>query len=355
MRPSIINGYIIKRTALFIAIVVLAIGGLLLVMNVADEISRRGSERYTAWNALVHELYGMPLYLYQFIGPMVLLGTLLSVAGMAKNSELVIIQLASRSAAGLVLRLLLPGLLLLGPIFYVGEWVAPKLNLQGEVYRADKLGRSRPTLSGEWYRDNQWIINAEFISPERVITGLTLFELNESNELTSVTYAQRAVPQAQGWRLEDAQVVTFSPTQTQQIQVAERQWSPNNFNADLVGILSQRTRELTLSQLARQVQFATEQDQPNPELSLTYWTRFWFPVQYTGMLFLALVFSFGSFRQHTLGDAAFKGVALAIAVQLLTETAGSLLMVIGLPAMLAAFVPTGLFVGGVFWLLRRRL
>ncbi|MCH8532892.1 MAG: LPS export ABC transporter permease LptG [Saccharospirillum sp.] len=355
MTRSIINHYILKRTAIFIAIVVLAIGGLLLVMNVADEISRRGSEDYSAWDALLNELYGLPLYLYQFIGPMVLLGTLISVAGMAKSSELVIIQLASRSAAGLVLRLLLPGLILLAPIFYVGEWVAPQLRLHAEIVRADKLGRSRPTLSGEWYRDNQWIINADFISPDRVISGLTLFELDSTNQLTSVIYAQQAVPQANGWRLENARILEFATERTAQSFAEESLWFPENFNADLVSILSQRTRELTLSQLARQVRFATEQDQPNPELSLTYWNRFWFPIQYVGMLFLALAFSFGSFRQRTLGDAAFKGVALAIAIQLLTETAGSLLMVVGVPALLAALVPTGLFVGGAFWVLRRRL
>jgi LPS export ABC transporter permease LptG len=355
MGLSILNSYILRRTAVFIAIVVLAIGGLLLVMGVADEISRRGSDSYTPFDAFLYKLYGLPLEVYQFIGPMVLLGTLLSVAGMAKNSELVIIQLASTSAYGLVIRLILPGLMLLPIVYFTGEWLAPQLRLQAEAARAVKLDRSLPTLSGEWYRDNEWIINVDFVSPDRDITGLTIFELDTDNDLKTVTYASTASPIDQGWMLNQVKRIEFSDQSVQRSAFETLTWQPANFNADLLGILSQRDRELTLQQLWVQVRFSLDQALPDPRLELTFWSRLWFPVQYIAMLFLALVFSFGSFRQKTLGDAAFKGVALAIAVQLVSDTTGSLLMVMGLTPILAALMPSVLFLGVTVWLVKTRL
>jgi len=78
---SILNAYIIRRTATFIAIVILAIAGLLMIMGVADELSRRASESYGLFDVILYKLAGMPSEVYQYIGPIVLLGTLLSVAG----------------------------------------------------------------------------------------------------------------------------------------------------------------------------------------------------------------------------------------------------------------------------------
>ena len=352
---SIINGYIIRRTAVFIAIVVLAIGGLLMVMGVADELSRRASDSYGPLEASLYQLLSMPLEVYQYIGPMVLLGTLISVAGMAKNNELVIIQLASSSAYGLVLRLLLPGLLLMPIIYFVGEWVAPQMRQQAEVSRAVNLNRSLPTLSGEWFQDNQWIINVDFVSPERDIRGLTVFELTTDNNLASMIYAPEASPIDRGWRLLNGRRIEFDNDQVVHSEFATLNWQPANFNADLLSLLAQRTRELTLPQVWRQVTFSQQQRRSDPELALTFWNRLWFPVTYLGMLFLALVFSFGSFRQKTLGDAAFKGVALAIAVQLATETGASLLLVAGLSAPYAALLPPLIFLATAIWLVNRRL
>ncbi|HET8903091.1 MAG TPA: LptF/LptG family permease, partial [Saccharospirillum sp.] len=170
-----------------------------------------------------------------------------------------------------------------------------------------------------------------------------------------VTYAPTASPIDQGWMLNDVKQVTFNEDSVDHSTFETLNWQPANFNADLLSILSQRERELTLQQLWVQVRFSLEQALPDPRLELAFWSRLWFPVQYIAMLFLALVFSFGSFRQKTLGDAAFKGVALAIAVQLVTDTTGSLLMVVGLTPALAALAPSLLFLGVTVWLVKARL
>ncbi|WP_108125526.1 LptF/LptG family permease [Saccharospirillum mangrovi] len=352
---SILNAYIVRRTALFISIVVLAIGGLLLIMGIADELSRRASENYGVWDALIYKLSGLPSEIYQYIGPMVLLGTLISVAGMAKNNELVIVQLASTSAVALLFRLMLPGLILLPLVFCIGEWVGPQLRQQAELVRAIKLDRQLPTLSGEWYQDNQWIINVDFVSPERDIRGLTVFEMSSENDLLTVLYAPQARPINQGWELLEGRRVDFKDQQVIHSDFDRYLWQPDNFNADLLGLLSQRSYRLTLPQVWQQMQFSQQQRQVDPELALAFWNRMWFPIIYLGMLFLALIFSFGSFRQRTLGDAAFKGVALAIAIQLVTETSASLLLVVGLSAPYAALLPPMVFFIGTVLAIRHRL
>lgn len=354
MTRYLLSRYIISRTALFVAIVILAIGGLLLVMGFADEVSRRVSDRYSPWNAFVFKAMGMPSEIYTFVGPMVMLGTLVAVGGMGKASELVIIQLVSRSAKGLIFRLILPGLILLPIVFAIGEWVAPSLAVKAEVYRADKRNWGLPTLEGEWYRDGQWVINTEFVGPTQNIKGLTLFEL-DNNQLISAKYAQTATPNANGWLLSNVRETVFNPEGVQYRQHAELQWTPTNFDADLIEILAQDTNKLTLSQLMTQVNFSYEQNLQQGDLSLTFWNRVWFPIEYLGMLFLALAFSMGSFRQRTLGDTAFRALALAIAAQLLIDTTASVGLVLNLAPWLAALLPHLLFMCLAAWQLKRKL
>lgn len=354
MTRHLISRYIISRTALFIGIVILAIGGLLLVMGFADEVSRRASDRYSPWNAFIYKALSTPSEIYMFVGPMVMLGTLIAVGGMGKNNELVIIQLASRSASGLVLRLILPGLLLLPLVFVVGEWVAPRLAVQADTYRAELRRWGMPTLEGQWYRDGEWMINTEFVGPDQSIKGLTLFELDQ-NELSRAIYAQTAKPVNSGWKLDDVRVTHFEQDQIRHEQHPQWLWAPAIFDADLLETLALNTSKLTLTQLYTQVAFASQQNLNQGDLPLEFWSRFWFPLEYIGMLILALAFSMGSFRQRTLGDTAFRATALAIAAQLLIDTTGSLALVLDLTPWLATFIPHGVFVALVTWQLSRRL
>lgn len=355
MRRQILNSYIISRTALSIAIVLLSIGGLLLVMGFADEVSRRVSDTYAPLDALLYKVYTVPAEVYEFIGPIVMLGTLIAVGGMGKSSELVIIQLASRSAAGLVFRLILPGLILLPLVYAFGEWAAPQLKVQAEITRSEKRNIGLPTLEGQWYRDGPWVINADFIAPDRSIRGLTIFELNADNRLASVMFGTVAEPIEDGWQLQEAREVHFDEDQVRHTASASKTWTPANFNPELLGILSQKPDKLTLNQLHRQVEFANQQNLSRDELDLLYWNRVWLPIQYLAMMFLALCFSFGSFRQRTLGDMAFRATAVAIATQLIIDTLGSAGLVLGLMPSLAALIPHLVFLGIVTGQLKRRL
>ncbi|MDB2448830.1 LptF/LptG family permease [bacterium] len=227
--------------------------------------------------------------------------------------------------------------------------------IRPEISRAMDLNRSLPTLRGQWFQDNQWIINVDFVSPEREIRGLTVFELTSDNDLAGMLYAPQAHPIEGGWQLMSGRRIDFHNEIVNHSEFETLNWQPENFNAELLSLLAQRTRELTLPQVWRQVTFSQQQRHTDPELALTFWNRLWFPITYLGMLFLALVFSFGSFRQKTLGDAAFKGVATAIAAQLATETSASLLLVAGLSAVWAALLPPLIFLLCAIWLVSRRL
>lgn len=347
--------YLFKQTLVTTLIVLGAIAGLLLVTGIADEAARRVSETYTLKDAVIYKLSTVISEVYDYSGVIVMLGTLITVASFNKHQELTIIQLTSRSTVGLTGTLLLPALILLPVIFFAGEWVGPSLKQQAERERALLRGQKSPTLQGQWYRAGNEFINVDFISGKQELIGLTRFTFNNKGELIESVSSQRAVFSEGSWDLSNSKAIILSDNQILKRSDHQKTWSTTLFTPDVIRNLALEPSFLSLVQLYQQVSFRKEAGTLTPELQRTLWSRLFFPVQYLALLFFALFFAFGSFRQKTIGDAAFKGLVVGVIGGLLIDTVSASLMIITIPSSLSVLLANIVFLLTAIALVRQKV
>lgn len=329
--------YLLKQTSVMVAIVFLSIAGLLLVTGIADEAARKVNETYRLADAVQYKLAMLPNDTYDYIGVIVMLGTLITVASFNKHQELTTIQLSAQSALSLILRLLTPALILLPILFFTGEWIGPKLVQTAERERAELLGETSPTLRGQWYRAGNEFINVEFIGQDELV-GISRFRLDDNHELIEANYSQQARYENGAWVLNETQSIRNINQQLSQTTTVQTQWQNALFTPELIEKLVIEPEYLSLSELAQQIMFREDAGTLTPELERTFWSRAFFPLQYLALMLIALSFSFGSFRQKTVGDAAFKALVTGVLVGLITNTASAGLMILSIPAAYAVII-----------------
>lgn len=328
-----LDWYIIRQSTLMISLVLISIAGLLLITGIADEAARRVSDTYTLHHAIIYKVSTLPVELYEYIGVIVMLGTLIAIAGFNKNQELTIIQLTSNSAFTLIVKLILPSLILLPAIFYVGEWIGPKLYENAERTRAELLGKESTVLKGQWFKAQNEYINVQFVSEDKLI-GINRFRKTE-NDALKVDQADSASYSSSNWTLNNNQSLTISTERKTAALLGISPWENSAFSPESVQNLLIATKFLSITQYYQQVKFKQDAGTANPSFEQVFWGRLLFPIEYVGLVLVALSFSFGSFRQKSVGDAAFKTIVSGVAASLIVDSLATAQMVINLSANLA--------------------
>ncbi|TCS41918.1 LptF/LptG family permease [Reinekea marinisedimentorum] len=351
---SLINRYLLIESLKTTGIVILSICGLLLITGFADDAARRLDDSYTITKSIAYNFKVLPSMLYEYIDVVVMLGTLITVASLNKNQELTTIQLVSSSSRQLTLRLLTPALLLFPLIYYMGEWVGPKLTQEAKLERSLLTGRNAPSLSGQWYRSGNEFISIDLITTDNRLVGITTFTVSDDKTLEKVQYSQSGSFINGGWRLRHTKIIDFTGDNLEFSELKLTKWVTNFFTPSIANDLKQYSERLTILQLYNRLEFNKQANTLTPDIERDFWNRVWFPLRYLAVLFMALSFSFGSFRQKTIGDAAFKAIVIGIAAGLLLDTIGAAIMILGSNAMLATLMANTAYAGLAFNFFRKR-
>ncbi|WP_246109354.1 LptF/LptG family permease [Reinekea thalattae] len=350
---KILDWYLLRQTSFMIGIVICSIAGLLLITGIADDAARRVDESYTLLKSVKYNLMMLPSFLHEYIDICVMLGTLITVASLNKNQELTSIQLISSSTANLVLRLLLPALIMLPFLYYSGQWLGPSLAQSAKLERALLTGRSTPTLSGQWFKTGNEYININLITTDNQLIGISRFTTDGEQNLLSAQYSKMASFNEDHWILENSTELNFDTRSVSRETNPQSTWQTELFTPDVVNSLKQYSDRLTLTELFKRSRFDAEAGTLTSETQRDFWNRVWYPIRYCAALLLALAFSFGSFRQKTVGDAAFKTIVIGITAGLMMDTIGAALMILQMNAIAATLLSNLLYLTGSVALLRR--
>ncbi|MBU2863010.1 LptF/LptG family permease [Reinekea forsetii] len=343
MTQHLLFRFLFRKALVTTLIVFGSLAGLLLILGIADETSRRVTGNYTAVDALQYKLFTLPLELYEFAPLLIALAALITFASLNKNSELVIFKQMTSSAAKLILKLYLPIIAISAPLFWLGEWIAPTWSNNATVTRAELRGRALPTQEQQWFKSGDYIIATNLIDHKNgSLISPSIFSFSNQG-IASVTQATRANADNNAWQLTDATIdlVNFGAQRNTYFK-EQIPFETPNLTPEVVKQIGGNTDALSLPQLSKRVYFSQQEDTLNNSDALEWWQRVLFPLEILLMLNLALIFSFTSFRQKTVGDVVFKGLATALALTTLLDVLMGVLAIAGLPIFVAASLPLAL-------------
>lgn len=357
---NILSRYIFFRTLKSILIVFLLFGSLLGLLGYADELSRRGSETFTSYHVMVFTLMELPSEIYRyFFAFIVMVGTLVSVGGLAATSELTAIRATGLPASRLLATIMTPAVFAIGLLFVMGEVIAPQLRLEANLYRADFIGRDAGPDFGDWYQSgNQMVSVGQFITAQDA-RNVYIVTLNDQGNVDYTLSAAEVALHEHAWQLTDVVVTEWAGTDRE--NVSFRRYSEDTrtiaapLSPEIIYNLGTRMRVLTLPQLYDRLVFLQERAVADPVVALEFWSRLSAPLLTLAISLIGIAFVFGSTRSISIGMRIAMGVALALVLQIAQQFFGPAGLFIGLTPALATLFPVLMALGVGAWLLRRNM
>jgi LPS export ABC transporter permease LptG/LPS export ABC transporter permease LptF len=302
-------------------------------------------------------LYQTPQYLYYIIPLSVLLATLVTVALLTKNSELIVMKACGISLYRVALPMVGAAVLAGTTIFVLEQTVLGPANRKAEAIKWVMRGQSPETfdvLNRRWVMGNDGdIYHYNYFDPrQRRFTGLWIYEFNDDmTQLTKRTFAQRAVfVKDATWQVEEGwtrdfdasgEPGPFTPfTQTRKTFEPASLFTTESPDPDFMSYTQLRdyTERLRASGL----------DVVKQQVAL--WRKLSFPFVTLIMTLLAVPFAV------TIGrSGAMAGIGVAIGIAIVYWTTISVFAAMGaggvMTPALAAWAPNLLFGAGALYLL----
>jgi LPS export ABC transporter permease LptG/LPS export ABC transporter permease LptF len=327
------------------------------VFDLLSDIARNHASASLVLNYL---RYLVPLMVYQLTPLAVLVATLITLAILAKNNELVACKASGISLYRITLPLLVAGLLISGSLFLLDDTYLPYANQKQDALRNEIKGRPAQTFYSPTHR---WIFGAadriynyDFFDSDRdLFAGLNIFELDPATfQMRRRIYGAQAhwEPALGAWVVENGWVRDFSGGRVSQYKTfrvatfGELAEQPSYFKREVLPSSQMNWRQLGgyIAGL-RQAGFDTAR------LSVEWQRKFAYPLIALIIVFLSAPFALLVGTRGALGGlAAAVGISIVYwAIAALFEAMGS---VGQLPPLLAGWAPDAIFafLGAYFFL-----
>jgi lipopolysaccharide export system permease protein len=199
---------LLTRSAAFLAGLVVILMTLDLLGESSKILAVHGNTDADLWHYVALRV---PQLIALFLPFAVLLGTLVTLATLNANSEVVIFKAAGISAHQILFPLIVAAFGIAVVNFVFNEAVVVKANKALTAWQAAGYGpvaRTTPALSEVWVRGGDDLFHAETVTgtgSATVLHGVTIYD-RDGNRLVTVTRGAEAHPFRGGWRLTDARM-----------------------------------------------------------------------------------------------------------------------------------------------------
>lgn len=352
---NILDRYIAKQVIIAISIVAFALLGVDVFFYLVNELRFVGKGDYTFGSALLFILLTIPRKIYIIFPWAALLGSLLALGNLAKNSELVAMRVAAVSVPRIAWSALKAGIILTIIMFIFGEIISP--HTEGWAQRKKTLALSRGqaihTQYGVWVRHNSGFIQVGAVQQPGQLENVTRYNFDKKMQLQMVEHAENASKQKSDWQLTNVEATKFNDHGTEVI-VADQAQTADLLDTEILQASNVKHLErLTLTNLWRVIKSRVAQELNATEYERAFWLKVVQPFTALVMIFLAVPFAFGPLRSASLGLKILVGVLVGFSFHTLNSIFGPLTTVTGLSPMLAAIIPTALYLFLGSWMVRR--
>jgi lipopolysaccharide export system permease protein len=287
----------------------------------------------------------VPQLIERFLPFSVLLGTLITLAALNQNSEVVAMKAAGISAHQIIAPLVLASLLIAALSFAFNGRVVTRATAALNAWTAVEYGEVPPEtgiLSNVWVRHEDDLFFVRQVSgrgADTRLAGITVYD-RSGGRLEAVLTAERGRRDGDGWRLEEVSrfdVDAATRTALPSARVGE--------GADPVQFTLARVDpgEQDFWQLRRSIAALEEAGRPTAGLEANLWHKIAGPLSSLLMPLLAAVAAFGLARSGQLFVRAVIGMALGFAYFVADNFALAMGNFGAYPPLLAAWGPFALF------------
>jgi len=336
----------IRKTLFGFTLVVLVIWlGMYSFFNFLSEMNSIGQVNYTSLEAFRYIALLLPEVAYKHASPVILLGCVLGMGHLATTNQLIVLRISGMSILKLTFLTMKTALIFVIAIIIIGEIFAPIASNEAERGRSIALDLPLASQSQEgfWIRDGENFINVQKNIDGKLFSGLTIIEVNSSNNIATVITSDNASFDGKSIKMNNTEIISIDSSKgIDDISLKERN-SYNkivSFDQDLIDGLKKEPEELTTWTIIKQIQYLSDNKLRSGIYKVELYKRLIKPITLVAMILLAMLFVFGSTRDVTLGRKIFFGVSLGLSFEMLSRIGGSLALSLDFNPVMSVVLPT---------------
>jgi lipopolysaccharide export system permease protein len=326
------------------------VAGLLLAVDLffylINELRFIGTGNYDLIAAIKFIILTIPRKLYIMSPWSALIGTLLVLGSMAKNSELVTMRASGISANTIALFGSYYILLFTVVVFIAGELLAPKIEsfAQQQKTLALSQGKAIYTAYGTWIRNGNKFVHVEIIKDQDTLSNVTIYELDQNFRLKQSRFAKIAkFIKNDYWELSQVIITDFNNNKIIKNIVPSLK-EKNLLDLHILQASSVKHLErLSISSLYIIIKERIANNLTVIEYKIAFWRKIIQPFSILIMSYLAVPFVLGPLRSCSRGLRLLIGIILGFIFYLLNALFCPLASVIHIPPSIAVMLPPIIF------------
>lgn len=337
---KILDRYVGVAVVSATATVLVVLVALFSFFSFIDELEKVGSGSYGVVQSIVFVLLSMPGLTYELFPMAALIGSLLGLGTLMRNSEITVIRCCGVSKVRLMLSVMKAGAVFVLIAVFIGEFIAPPAERFAREYRSlaisDRI--TLKTQNGFWARDGNSYINIRQILPGDQVADVFIYEFDEDNRLRISTYAKSARYNGKRWVLEGISQTILEDGEIRTRQVDMATWD-SLLKPDLITMIAINPDSLSIWSLVKYIGFLSSNRQNSQRYEHALWIKLTYPLATIVMVFLAIPMVLRASRSTTVGRSILLGGLIGLGFHLLNQAAGHLGVVFELPPVISAAGP----------------
>jgi len=329
----------------------LALLGFIEFIAQADDV---GVGTYGLNQAIQYSLLKLPSSIFQLMPIIVLIGSLLALGNMSKNSELLVLLTSGFSLQRMSISVFFSGIVLCFFTASIGEYISPKMERYADQYRTiNKYQYSRlGNTGGIWLREGDKIININLLNENKSFGNVSIYQLAENNKLSKISRASSAgIDDFNQWILSNLSETVFNNDGIND-NYSRYKIEKTKLNRDLVNLTIVKSENLNIVELYRFISYLDGNELDSSPYRMVFHSRIASLLAIPIMCLLALPFSLGFLRKKGIGYRIILGVMIGLVYFLVQQTLAESAAVYNFEPFLVGWSPTLLLTILVFSLFR---
>lgn len=343
----ILNRYFWQETTLNIFMIMLGLISMFSFFDLIQELDSLGRGSYNINSILIFVLLSIPGHVYEVIPVSVLIGMMVSLGALSRNSELIVMRVSGLSILDIGLSLIKVGLLFTVLTFIIGELITPLTEKTAQRIRikATDAVVAQDFDSGLWVKDHNSFINVESVLPDATLLNLKIYEFDDNFKLQTISHAKEASYLKKRWRLTEVTQTTFNNTENvdeQTIKTAffdKANWE-SAIRPELLNILLVEPEKMSAWNLYSFINHLSNNKQKTTRYQVALWGKLIYPIACIVMVILALPFGFLQQRSSSTSTKIFVGILIGVVYQILNRVFIHLGVLNDWSPMISAMTPT---------------
>lgn len=339
---TLLDRYLARTVLLHTLLVMAVLLSLMAIVNFIEQQDDIGQGNFELADAFLVTLLMLPQHAYELLPIGALIGAIIGLGVLARDSELTVVRAAGVSVARIAGSAAMAGLFVAALLWVIGEYFAPPADQYARQYRIFSR-YSQLEIAGSrsaWVRQGSWFINVRRQAAENLFGGVFVYELDADRRLSLVGRAETATKDKQGrWILSN-----YSETRLDGDQVStrerDREVAGAEFNADFLGLAVTEPSALPLAELYAYKEHLKANNLDARAWEIAFWSRIARLVGAVMVCVFAVPFAFGPLRSAGAGARTVLGIMAGVLFILLTQTLENSGQVYGLNPLLVAWGPT---------------